>query len=137
MKPIKFIFIGEIQMKRVILAVFLVTLTAGANAGCIRANMAGKWQTFIAEAGWGWSSCKISVGGSGKVTGGSCKDNLGTAAITGGQLTVNAACEVSGNLYVDGTLNRVTIARLSLDRSTLMGVVTIQGDSTTFSAMRY
>jgi hypothetical protein len=85
----------------------------------------------------GWSTCNFNVNGGGKVTAGSCNDSSGASVpVTDGQLDVTSGCNVRGYMNIGGTLNTVPVSRLSLDRSTISGVVEVYGETTTFTAMR-
>lgn len=106
------------------------------NGLCEVSDIEGSWQTFIAESALGASSCNVEVSDSGAVTGGACATTEGGANVTGGQLQVNAVCEVQGTLFVDGEQNLLETARLSIDRNLITGIVSIDGLVTHFTAAR-
>jgi hypothetical protein len=110
---------------------------AGGISSCFSADLEGNWQTFIAAPNLGWSSCKIVFNSLGAVVSGTCISSGGGSSVTGGQLQISSGCEVTGNLIVGGTRNDIEVSRLSADRNALTGIVTIQGNSTTFNAVRF
>ena len=126
------------MMRNILLAAGLLALSVNAFAGCQTSNMAGNWQTFIAEPELGWSSCKILFGTTGIAKSGSCRDNASSnARVTGGQLKLTTGCQVTGSIYIAGTRNKLEAGRLSADRNIVTGIVTIEGSSTLFTAVRY
>ena len=104
---------------------------------CFSADLEGSWQTFIAAPSLGWSSCEVEFDISGGVVSGECISSGGGSSVTGGQLQISSTCEVTGNIVVGGVSNDVETSRLSADRNSIAGIVTIQGDSTTFNAVRF
>lgn len=104
---------------------------------CSNADIAGNWQTFVADPALGWSSCSIEVDEAGKVNKGTCIGADASAPVTSGQLQVDTGCDVTGELFVASTRNTIELARISADRNLLIGIVTIENSSATFNAVRY
>ncbi len=103
---------------------------------CATEDLAGDWQTFIAEESLGWYTCAVELDETGAVDNGSCAGD-GGAIVTSGDFLIDGACNVFAQFFIDAILHEVQVARMSSDHNTIMGVVTVEGTSTTFSAMRY
>jgi hypothetical protein len=110
---------------------------AGAIGNCITADLQGNWQTFIAAPNLGWSSCAAGINSSGNVGTGTCNSSGGALSVNGGQLQIDSSCAVGGAIFVNNVQNKIERARLSADHNSITGIVTIQGDSTTFNAVRF
>ena len=106
------------------------------NGTCSTSDLAGSWQTFVAESAVGGSTCNIEVTSSGNISSGSCATTGGPANVTAGQLSATSSCNVEGSLFVEGDQNFLAAARLSVDRNLITGIVDIEGLVTHFTAAR-
>jgi hypothetical protein len=104
---------------------------------CSTAALRGSWQTFVAESSVGWSSCELEINSAGNATSGSCFGGNGNGSITGGGLSSTSDCEISGSLFINGLENSIQAARMSADGNVISGILSIEGESTTFNAIRY
>ena len=106
------------------------------NGDCSSSDLAGNWQTFIAETSFGGASCKVQIDSAGTIQNGSCVATYGNTNSVSGTLKIDSNCEVTGNIAVYGANNEILAAKLSQDRNTLHGVITFPGVTTTITAVR-
>jgi hypothetical protein len=107
-----------------------------ANGACSTLDLVGVWQTFVAESALGASSCQLEVLPDGSIAEGDCASTNGIVQFNWGELAATEDCLVLGSLFIDGVRNLVSLARLSVDRNTITGIIEIEGVSTLFNAVR-
>lgn len=103
-----------------------------ADAACTSTELAGTWKTYAYltdNVDSGWSRCTIKVGSGGNVkTTTSCKEKeAGTGAtrvrdVTGGSISVQSNCKISGDFSLDGCKNTISEGWISTDATVVSGV---------------
>ncbi|MBI5040261.1 MAG: hypothetical protein HZB57_03385 [Gammaproteobacteria bacterium] len=135
----------------VLLGVFAPLL---AQATCTQADLAGTWYAMFVDGDVIQSEfnstvrCKVVVSSTGAVTANStgCKARTSndagtgvinrTVAITGGSLTVNSSCAISGRLGINDGAGNTTLtvqyAQMARDKNTFAFTIYHDGDGASF-----
>jgi len=111
-----------------------------AQAECLQSDATGKWRVY-SNYGGSWSRGSAVVNSSGGVLAGvNFSDSDGnTIATTGGKLTVQSTCKVTGYILFEGNYKvTITEAWLGRDKIYVNGVLKDSyGEFGTFSGTKY
>jgi hypothetical protein len=119
-------------MKRgiVLVAAVLVTLllSSAAWAECTQSDLTGRWFTYqsgVTDGFFYWQHCTVTLNSTGRVTGGSCRDDIDqTFTLDRGRIEVTSNCVVTGTAGGPAGVTRINHGALDRGKSVFMGVLT-------------
>ena len=114
-------------------ACVFLAVSGTASGDCSLSNLDGAWRVYSpGESAFGWLKCTVEVDSGQVLANRVCENELGESWLTtGGQLSMNDVCRVSG--YIDTQAGRVTLVHSFLEANlnqVWMGVVQLEEDGT-------